>query len=169
MIAGEIGRRSRQDVERALASRSPGLDDLLSLLAPAAAQFLEAMAQRAHRLTVQRFGRVMGMFAPLYLSNVCTNQCVYCGFNAANVVNRVTLTPEEAERKGRRYAGWGSNVLLLSGEAPRLSPGSISDGSWRSSARTFTSIGIEMFPCRSSSTGSSSARGGQPDRLPGDV
>src|SRR5512147_279406 len=92
-IASEIAGRSGSDVERALASRSPGLDDLLSLLAPAAAPFLEAMAQRAHRLTVQRFGRVMGMFAPLYLSNACTNQCVYCGFNAANDICRVTLTP----------------------------------------------------------------------------
>jgi 2-iminoacetate synthase len=146
-VAGAIGNRSCQDVERALAARSPGLDDLLSLLSPAAAPFLEAMAQRAHRLTVQRFGRVMGMFAPLYLSNVCTNQCVYCGFNAANVVNRVTLTPEEAGREGASIRRLGfRNVLLLSGEAPQVVTGEYFKRVLEKLRPHFTSIGIEMFP-----------------------
>ena len=146
-IAGEIGRRSRPDVERALASRSPGLDDLMSLLSPAAAPFLEVMAQRAHRLTVQRFGRVMGMFAPLYLSNVCTNQCVYCGFNAANVVNRVTLTPEEAEREGESIRRLGfRSVLLLSGEAPHIVTEEYFKRVLEKLCPHFSSIGIEMFP-----------------------
>ena len=96
-IQKEIGRRSREDVRRALAARTLGLDDLMGLLSPHAEPFLEEMAQSAHRLTLQRFGRVMGMFAPLYLSNVCTNRCVYCGFNAGNTITRVTLTPEERE------------------------------------------------------------------------
>ena len=146
-IAGEIGGRSRSDVERALAARSPGLDDLLSLVSPAAGPFLEAMAQRAHRLTVQRFGRVMGMFAPLYLSNVCTNQCVYCGFNAANVVARVTLTPEEAEREGASIRGLGfRSVLLLSGEAPHVVTEEYFKRVLEKLRHQFSSIGIEMFP-----------------------
>jgi len=146
-IAGEIGRRSGPDVERALASRSPGLDDLLSLLAPAAEPFLEVMAQRAHRLTVQRFGRVMGMFAPLYLSNVCTNQCVYCGFNAANSVSRVTLTPEEAEREAESIRRLGfRSVLLLSGEAPQVITEEYFKRVLEKLRPHFTSIGIEMFP-----------------------
>src|SRR5512140_880500 len=146
-IEREIAHRSRRDVERALAARHPGLDDLMSLLSPAAAPFLEAMAQRAHRLTLQRFGRVMGMFAPLYLSNVCTNQCVYCGFNAANVVARVTLTPEEAEREGASIRGLGfRNVLLLSGEAPQVITGEYFKRVLEKLRPLFTSIGIEMFP-----------------------
>ena len=96
-IDGEIRNRTEGDVQRALAARSLSLDDLLSLISPAAEPFIEEIAQRAHRLTVQRFGRVMGLFAPLYLSNVCTNRCVYCGFNIANRIVRITLTPEEAE------------------------------------------------------------------------
>jgi 2-iminoacetate synthase len=75
-VQKEIGRCSGEEVERALTARIPGLDDLMSLLSPQAEPFLEEMAQRAHRLTLQRFGRVMGMFAPLYLSNVCMNHCV---------------------------------------------------------------------------------------------
>ncbi len=146
-IEREIGRRTRKDVERALAVRLPGLDDLVSLLSPAAEPFLEEMAQRAHRLTVQRFGRVMGMFAPLYLSNVCTNRCVYCGFNAGNEVSRVTLTPEEAGREGEclRRMGFRS-VLLLTGEAPRLITAAYMGQVLRRLRPLFSSIGVEMFP-----------------------
>jgi len=38
---------------------------------------------------------------PLYLSNVCTNRCVYCGFNGRKIhITRITLTPEEAGTEG---------------------------------------------------------------------
>ncbi len=146
-IEREIGRRSRPDVERALAARIPSLDDLLSLVSPAAEPFLEEMAQRAHRLTLQRFGRVMGMFVPLYLSNVCTNRCVYCGFNAGNDVSRVTLTPEEAGSEGEclRRLGFRS-VLLLTGEAPHLITAEYLERVLERLRPRFSSIGIEMFP-----------------------
>ncbi|MHB8908126.1 MAG: 2-iminoacetate synthase ThiH [Syntrophales bacterium] len=146
-IEREIGRRTRRDVERALAARLPGFDDLMSLLSPAAEPFLEEMAQRAHRVTLQRFGRVMGMFVPLYLSNVCTNRCVYCGFNAGNDVARVTLTPAEAGREGEclRRMGFRS-ILLLTGEAPRLITGEYLGRVLERLRPLFSSIGVEMFP-----------------------
>ena len=146
-IRKDIGRRSRGDVERALAARTPGLDDLLSLLSPQAEPFLEVMAQRAHRLTLQRFGRVMGMFAPLYLSNVCTNRCVYCGFNAGNTISRVTLTPEEAATEGESLRRMGfRTVLLLSGEAPQIITEEYLERVLGRLRPRFSSIGIEMFP-----------------------
>jgi 2-iminoacetate synthase len=146
-IEKEIGRRSRSDVERALAARLLRLDDLISLFSPAAEPFLEEMAQRAHRLTVQRFGRVMGMFAPLYLSNVCTNRCVYCGFNAGNDVARLTLTPEEAGMEGESIRRMGfRNVLLLSGEAPQVVTEEYLKRVLERLRLLFSSIGIEMFP-----------------------
>lgn len=146
-IQKEIGRRSLEEVERALAARRMGFDDLMSLLSPRAEPYLEEMAQKAHRLTLQRFGRVMGMFAPLYLSNVCTNYCVYCGFNAGKSINRVTLTPDEAGREGESLRRRGfRTVLLLTGEAPQV----ITDGYLKRILEKlrphFSSIGIEMFP-----------------------
>ena len=159
-------------MERALAARRPGLDDLLSLLSPAAEPFLEEMAQRAHRLTVQRFGRVMGMFAPLYLSNVCTNRCVYCGFNAANVVTRVTLTPGGGRAaKGRRLRRLGfRSVLLLTGEAPHVVTEEYFRRVLEKLRPHFTSIGIEMFPMTVERYRElDRPGGGQPDRLPGDL
>ena len=146
-IERSIARRTRRDVERALAARTPGLDDLISLLSPAAEPFLEEMAQRAHRLTLRRFGRTMAMFVPLYLSNVCTNRCVYCGFNAGNAVSRVTLTPEEAGSEGECLHRLGfRSVLLLTGEAPGLITGEYMARVLERLRPRFSSIGIEMFP-----------------------
>jgi 2-iminoacetate synthase len=146
-IDREIRNCTKGDVERALAARSPSLDDLMSLLSPAAEPFLEEIAQRAHRLTVQRFGKVMGLFAPLYLSNVCTNRCVYCGFNTANRIARVTLTPEEAEAEGKSMRNLGfRHILLLAGEAPSLITTDYLKGVLERIRPDFASIGIELFP-----------------------
>src|SRR5512133_3225149 len=146
-VGSLIAGRTPSDVERALSAGRPSLADLASLLSPAAEPFLEEIAQRAHRVTLQRFGRVMGMFVPLYLSNVCTNRCVYCGFSTGNDVSRVTLTPEEAAGEGEclRRLGFRS-VLLLTGEAPRLITGQYLARVLKRLRPLFSSIGIEMFP-----------------------
>lgn len=118
-IAELIAGRTGGDVERALRSRSLDEENLAALLSPAAGACLEETARRAHLLTVQRFGRVISLFAPLYLSNVCTNACLYCGFSARNPAERLTLTVDEAEREGRFLHEKGfRHILLVSGEAP---------------------------------------------------
>src|SRR5512134_2988016 len=96
-LQAEILARTSADVERALAAPHIRLEDFKALLSPAATDYLEPMAQRAHRLTVQRFGKTILMYAPLYLSNECSNGCRYCGFNAHNKMTRRTLTLEEME------------------------------------------------------------------------
>jgi 2-iminoacetate synthase len=62
---------SAGDVERALSepAGSYSLRKLLALISPAAENHIEEMAQLAHQLTVQRFGRTIRLYAPLYLSN----------------------------------------------------------------------------------------------------
>ncbi len=109
------------DVDRALAATHPGLDDLAVLLSPAAAVRLEDLAAAAHRLTVRRFGRVVRLFAPLYLSNECASTCTYCGFSAGNDIVRRTLSPTEAGGEARvlRERGF-RHVLLVSGEQARV-------------------------------------------------
>ena len=86
-----ILKASPRDVEFALTTEKIVFRDLIALLSPAAEPYLETMAQIAHRITVQRFGRVIQMFAPLYVSSECTNSCVYCGFNRHNAIERATL------------------------------------------------------------------------------
>jgi 2-iminoacetate synthase len=103
------------EVEWAL-SRKPGyyvLDRLLILISPAAENYLEKMAQLAHELTLQRFGRTIRLYAPLYLSSVCVNSCLYCGFNKTHKFPRTRLTIEQALADAEIIAKEGFRDLLL--------------------------------------------------------
>src|SRR5262245_2628073 len=90
-------------------------------------QDLEAMAQASRLLTLQNFGRTMRLFAPLYLSNECINNCRYCGFSRDNPILRVTLSIDEVVREARALTAQGvRNVLLVEGEHPKfVSPDSL--------------------------------------------
>lgn len=146
-IRKEVYGRSRDDVEKALGVEKPGMDDLLSLLSPAAEPFLEIMAQRAHRLTEQRFGKVIGLFAPLYLSNVCTNGCVYCGFNVHNVVERLTLTTEQTAIEADCIHDLGfRHILLVCGEAPKTVTMEYILNALEVLRPLFASISVELYP-----------------------
>jgi 2-iminoacetate synthase len=103
------------EVEWAL-SRKPGyyvLDRLVILISPAAENYLEKMAQLAHQLTLQRFGRTIRLYAPLYLSNLCINSCLYCGFNKTHHFPRIRLTIEQAVAEAEIIAKEGFRDLLL--------------------------------------------------------
>jgi 2-iminoacetate synthase len=111
------------DVERALRAaahrRTPA--DFAALLSPAAADRLEDVAGAAHATTVRRFGRVVRLFAPLYLSNECVSTCTYCGFSSGNQVARRTLDVDEVRDEARALVGRGfRHVLLVAGEHARI-------------------------------------------------
>src|SRR6201982_1991485 len=81
---------------------------------------LEAMAQASRELTLQNFGRTMRLFAPIYLSNECVNNCRYCGFSRDNPILRVTLSVEEMIAEARHLAHQGfRQILLVAGEHPK--------------------------------------------------
>jgi 2-iminoacetate synthase len=104
-----------------LARESFSLADFAQLISPAAGQLLEPMSRRSQQLTQQRFGKVIRLFAPLYLSNECINNCKYCGFSRDNPILRVTLTVDEVMREVRALAAQGfRNVLLVAGEHPKF-------------------------------------------------
>src|SRR5690349_5944540 len=86
---------------------SPLLQRFAELIEPADNAQFESMAQQARRLTRQNFGRTMRMFAPLYLSNECINNCRYCGFSRDNPILRVTLSVEEVLAEARYLADQG--------------------------------------------------------------
>ena len=122
-VARVIASKAPSDVRRALgrARGSVGLEDFAALLSPAASSHLEEMAQAAHRLTVERFGRTMRLYAPLYLSNACANVCTYCGFSAHNRIRRKVLSDAEILAEAGALRGLGFNsVLLVTGETGRV-------------------------------------------------
>lgn len=105
----------------AVAKNTVSLADFPALISPAASEILETMGQRAHAMTVQRFGRVIRLFAPVYLSNECVNNCTYCGFSRDNPILRVTLSLEEVKREAAAlYAQGFRNLLLVAGEHPKF-------------------------------------------------
>jgi 2-iminoacetate synthase len=121
-VAARIAAATTADVRRALgkAGRGLNLDDLAALLSPAAAPFLEEMAALSHRLTVERFGRTMQLYAPMYLTNVCANICSYCGFSAQNRIPRKALNDDEILADARVLEEHGfDHVLLVTGESSR--------------------------------------------------
>src|SRR6266568_4340080 len=97
------------------------LTDFADLISPAASDLLEPLCQRSQALTQQRFGKVIRLFAPLYLSNECVNNCQYCGFSRDNAILRVTLSVDEVRREARALKEQGfRNILLVAGEHPRF-------------------------------------------------
>src|ERR1043166_659727 len=92
-----------------------------NLIGPKSDKELEALAQVSRSLTLQNFGRTMRLFAPLYLSNECINNCQYCGFSRDNPILRVTLTVDEVVAEAQHLARQGfRQVLLVTGEHPKF-------------------------------------------------
>ena len=121
------------------------------LIAPKSDAELESMARTSRALTLQNFGRTMRLFAPLYLSNECINNCRYCGFSRDNPILRVTLSVEEvaAEAHYLWQAGF-RQVLLVAGEHPKFVSGDYLVECVRALTSDFPSIAIEVGPMASS-------------------
>ncbi|MFH1191397.1 MAG: 2-iminoacetate synthase ThiH [Candidatus Omnitrophota bacterium] len=136
-----------QDVQRALLKESLGELDFLSLLSGNALEYLEPLAQKARERTLASFGKVILLYAPLYLSNYCDNDCLYCGFKHSNVIQRRKLSLNEVKREAQEIAKSGiRQVLLLSGESNDLSPVSYIKECIQAVSQYFSSVSIEIYP-----------------------
>ena len=56
-----IASKRAADVETALGKTHPDVDDFMALISPAAAPYLEDMAQISRRITQERFGKTIRM------------------------------------------------------------------------------------------------------------
>jgi 2-iminoacetate synthase len=113
---------SRSQVEGILqASKALSIYDFADLLSPSAGACLETLCACSQQVTRKRFGKVIRLFAPLYVSNECINNCKYCGFSRDNPILRVTLSPDEVRRETRALVEQGfRNILLVAGEHPKF-------------------------------------------------
>lgn len=140
---------SADDV-RLLLRRRPGeysFERMLTLISPAAQEFLEEMARQAAALTVQRFGKTMQLYAPLYVSNFCCNGCLYCGYNTATRFERTRLTIDQAVAEAEIIASEGfRHILLVSGEDPRYVTCEYLNELAAKLREKFSSISIEIQP-----------------------
>jgi 2-iminoacetate synthase len=131
----------------ALDNPRPALADFARLISPAAAPCLEDMALRSQALTRQRFGKAIRLFAPLYLSNECVNNCKYCGFSRDNPIVRVTLSVEDVLREARALRDQGfRNILLVAGEHPKFVSGPYLSDCIRALHAEVPGISLELGP-----------------------
>lgn len=141
------------DVERALSETigSYSLRKLMIFISPAAEDYLEDMARLALKLTIQRFGRTIRLYAPLYLSNYCMNTCRYCGFNTENDFERTRLKIDEAVKEADIIASDGfRDILLVSSEDRQVISIDYLIELARRLRSTFSSISIEVYQMKSS-------------------
>lgn len=123
------------------------LRNFANLLEPLSGSQLENLAQRSVAVTRRNFGRTMRLFAPLYLSNECVNNCSYCGFSRDNPILRTTLSPQQVLTEAHHLRALGfRNLLLVAGEHPKF----VSDGYLQECLSVLTpyipTLGIEVGP-----------------------
>lgn len=137
-----------QQIDQALRRPRLTTDNFACLLSPQISDAqLELLASQAQRITRQRFGRTIQLYAPLYLSNECHNGCKYCGFSADNDLPRKTLSLAEIEREARVIRGQGfRHMLLLTGEAPEVAGLDFLEAAVKQVKPHCGSVSIEVFP-----------------------
>jgi 2-iminoacetate synthase len=129
---------------------SPRLRRFVSLIEPAEDARLEDMAQQSQALTRSHFGNTIRLFAPLYLSNECVNNCAYCGFSRDNAILRVTLEVESVLQEARHLKSEGfRNLLLVAGEHPRFVSNGYLERCVAALAPEIPSLALEVAPMES--------------------
>lgn len=147
-VRSQVLNASPQRIDQALHRPRLSMEDFAALLSPQLTDSqLEIMAGRAHRITKQRFGRTILLYAPLYLSNECHNGCKYCGFSADNHLLRKTLSLAEVEREAKLLRQQGfRHMLLLTGEAPEVAGIDYLERAVETVKSHCGSVSIEVFP-----------------------
>ncbi len=145
-----INSKTSRDVEIALRKERLDIDDFMALISPAAAPYLEQMARLSRQYTLERFGRTISMYIPMYVSNACTNACVYCGFNHSNPLTRITLSLDQvrAECEAIRQLGPFENLLIVSGEFPALNGVDYLEKVLHTARPYFNNLTIEVMPLK---------------------
>ena len=143
----DYSKYTARDVQMALAHETCSVEDFKALLSPAAAPFLEKMAQKAKIETGKHFGNTVYLFTPLYIANYCENYCVYCGFNCYNDIHRKKLTAEEIEHEMKVIADSGiEEILMLTGESRTASDVQYIEEACRLAREYFRNVGLEIYP-----------------------
>lgn len=135
------------DVRAVLSKSTCSIEDLKVLLSPAAENFIEEMAQRAHEETSKHFGNTVYMFTPLYIANYCENYCVYCGFNCYNQIKRMRLNFEQIEKEMQVIAASNmEEILILTGESRKMSDVEYIGEACNLARKYFRTVGLEIYP-----------------------
>lgn len=144
---GYFDKVTDQDILKSLSKDKLNEYDFLNILSDRALKYIEKMANKAMHLTVQYFGKTISLYTPIYISNYCTNRCLYCGFNKDNKISREKLNLEEVEKEAQEIAKTGiKHILVLTGEAEEIAGFDYLKESVKIISKYFPSVSIEVFP-----------------------
>ncbi len=136
-----------QEIERSLKQPSATIQKFLAVLQTRDNRALMSKLEAAQALTRRHFGRTMRLFAPLYVSNECINNCQYCGFSRDNPILRTTLSRDEVVAEGQHLAREGfRQVLIVAGEHPRFVSNGYLESCVRDLIDDFPSVALEVAP-----------------------
>ncbi len=123
----KIPEPSKHEIDDILAKAASlkglSINEAAKLLAVNSSESLEKLIDTAFRIKQDIYGNRMVLFAPLYVSNYCTNNCLYCGFRIDNrELERKCLTLDEVKNEVRLILEQGhKRTLMLMGEHPKRS------------------------------------------------
>jgi len=121
--------RVREIIAKSLNKQRLSMQDTALLLKADEPGLVEEIKAGARRLKEEVYGKRIVLFAPLYVGNLCVNNCEYCGFRASNKSQkRTTLDRNELIGEVEMLEEMGQKrLILVYGEHPRYSPEFIAD------------------------------------------
>ncbi|OGC35646.1 [FeFe] hydrogenase H-cluster radical SAM maturase HydG [candidate division WOR-1 bacterium RIFOXYB2_FULL_48_7] len=109
---------AKQVIDKALELKGLSLEETAILIQNDSAEVIQRLFTAARQIKEKIYGQRLVLFAPLYIANYCSNNCLYCGFRKSNQqLQRVALSMDEIaaevatlEREGHK------RLLMLCGE-----------------------------------------------------
>lgn len=142
---------TENQVKDSLAKAEHKFTDFLHFISPAAEKLIPEMTEVAAKIKRRYFGNTVRTFAPLYISNYCMNNCVYCGFRNSYHYPRRRLSFEEVLNEAEIIREMGhESLLLITGEDKQISP-EFTAKLIRELKKEFAYINIEYYPMTESS------------------
>jgi len=119
----------RSIIDKSLNKKRLSMQETAVLVNATDPDLIEEIKAGARKLKEQVYGKRIVLFAPLYVGNLCINNCEYCGFRAANKAQkRTTLTHPELIREVEQLEEMGQKrLILVYGEHPKYTPEFIAD------------------------------------------
>ncbi|RLD80809.1 MAG: [FeFe] hydrogenase H-cluster radical SAM maturase HydG [Bacteroidetes bacterium] len=114
----------REVINKALDKNRLSLQETAILINAKDPELINEIKEGARTLKEKVYGHRIVLFAPLYIGNLCTNNCAYCGYKASNkTVKRVTLDKEEIIKQVKALEDTGQKrLIMVYGEHEKYSP-----------------------------------------------